>query len=55
MRRNGGGAFRVTICRRIVAHMIAELMTQPDWLRVVVVIVPRLMRQRWVKGYTFVV
>ena len=35
--------------------MVSELITQADWLRVVVVVVPGLMRERLIKGGPFIV
>ena len=55
MLRHRRRALGVAVCPRIVVHMIPELKAQPDRVRVVVVVIPRLMRERRVKGDAFIV
>ena len=55
MFRDRGGAFRVAVGPGVVVHMIAQLITEPDGLGVIMIVVPGLMGEGWVKGNTFVV
>ena len=51
MLRHGSRALGVAISRRIVVHMVAELMPQRDRLHMIVIVIPRLMRQRGIEGH----